>query len=215
MGKTSRARPAARGARTMGKTPGKGQQSLLEAKASPRASARATGGRRDDRAEVGFGGPQVCTLVHISYRQLDYWARTGLLKPSLAAAKGSGTKRRYSYRDLVQLKVIKQLLDAGISLQSARRAIECLRTDLGEDLASSRLVLTGSSAVLVRSDGDVVDLLAGGQGVFNIIPMSGLVQSLDADIVALGDQRPSSRAPGPQVLQSPGSQDRGRRAAHG
>ena len=83
----------------------------------------------------GFRGPQVCALVGITYRQLDYWARTGLLRPSIAEATGSGTKRRYSYHDVLELKVIKQLLDAGISLQSARRAVECLRDGLGADLA--------------------------------------------------------------------------------
>ena len=92
----------------------------------------------------GFRGPQVCTLIGITYRQLDYWARTGLLRPSMAEARGSGTKRRYSYRDVLELKVIKQLLDAGISLQSARRAVECLRQDLGADLAAANLVLTGT-----------------------------------------------------------------------
>ena len=83
----------------------------------------------------GFHGPQVCGLVGITYRQLDYWARTGLLQPSVAAAKGSGTRRVYSYSDVLELKVIKQLLDAGLSLQSARRAVECLRSDLGADVA--------------------------------------------------------------------------------
>ena len=112
----------------------------------------------------GFHGPQVCGLVGISYRQLDYWARTGLLQPSVAAAKGSGSRRIYSYSDVLELKVIKQLLDAGVSLQSARRAVECLREDLGSDLASANLVLTGTSSVLARSNGEVVDLLAGGQG---------------------------------------------------
>ena len=124
----------------------------------------------------GFRGPQVCTLIGITYRQLDYWARTGLLRPSLAEARGSGTKRRYSYRDVLELKVIKQLLDAGVSLQSARRAVECLREDLGADLASANLVLTGTRSVLAHTDGEVVDLLAGGQGVFNIVPLSGVVE---------------------------------------
>jgi DNA-binding transcriptional MerR regulator len=133
----------------------------------------------------GFHGPQVCGLVGISYRQLDYWARTGLLQPSVAAAKGSGSRRVYSYSDVLELKVIKQLLDSGVSLQSARRAVECLREDLGSDLASANLVLNGTSSVLARSNGEVVDLLAGGQGVFNIVPLAGVVEQLDADIVSL------------------------------
>ena len=79
----------------------------------------------------GFHGPQVCGLVGISYRQLDYWARTGPASTVGGAAKGSGSRRVYSYSDVLELKVIKQLLDAGVSLQSARRAVECLREDLG------------------------------------------------------------------------------------
>jgi DNA-binding transcriptional MerR regulator len=151
----------------------------------------------------GFRGPQVCSLIGITYRQLDYWARTGLLRPSLAEAKGSGSKRLYSYRDVLELKVIKQLLDAGVSLQSARRAVDCLRQDLGVDLASANLVLTGTQSVLARSNGEVVDLLAGGQGVFNIVPMSGVVDELDADIAqfakpveTVGTRRPAPATAG-------------------
>ncbi|HXN61282.1 MAG TPA: MerR family transcriptional regulator [Acidimicrobiales bacterium] len=135
----------------------------------------------------GYSGPQVCGLVGITYRQLDYWARTGLLQPSVVSARGSGSRRVYSYADVLELKVIKQLLDAGVSLQSARRAVECLREDLGADVASTNLVLTGTSSVLARSNGEVVDLLAGGQGVFNIVPMAGVVDELDADIVRLDE----------------------------
>ncbi len=157
------------------------------------------GGVQDPRSSAsddGFRGPQVCQLVGISYRQLDYWARTGLLRPSLAEAQGSGTKRRYSYRDLLELKVIKRLLDAGVSLQSARRAVGCLREDLGADLAAANLVLSDTTTVLAHTNGDLVDLLAGGQGVFNVVPLSGLVHELDADIVAFG--RPArSEAPAP------------------
>src|ERR1700681_3438459 len=144
----------------------------------------------------GFHGPQVCGLVGISYRQLDYWARTGLLQPSLATAKGSGSRRVYAYSDVLELKVIKEVLDAGISLQSARRAVECLREDLGADLASANLVLTGSSSVLARSNGEVVDLRAGGQGVFNIVPLAGVVEELDADIVRLDTSVPDTAAKG-------------------
>ena len=149
-----------------------------------------------DGTEQGSGGayrgPTVCKLIGITYRQLDYWARTDLLRPSVADARGSGSKRLYSYRDLVELKVIKQLLDAGVSLQSARRAVDCLRRNLGVDLASAKLVLSGGRSVLAQTNGEVVDLLAGGQGVFNIVPLSGVVGELDAAIVELGGRREPS-----------------------
>ncbi len=141
---------------------------------------------------AGYRGPQVCKVIGITYRQLDYWARTGLLRPSVADARGSGSKRLYSYRDLLELKVIKQLLDAGISLRSARRAVECLRQNLGVDLPSAKLVLTEGRSVLAQTDDEVVDLLAGGQGVFNIVPLSGVVGELDAAIVELGGSRDPS-----------------------
>src|SRR5437899_10591253 len=99
-------------------------------------------------AGVGFRGPQVCPIVGITYRQLDYWARTDLIRPSIADAKGSGTQRRYSYRDLVELKVIKNLLDAGVSLQLARKGIEYIRQNLGRDIASVNLVMNGQPPVL-------------------------------------------------------------------
>jgi DNA-binding transcriptional MerR regulator len=133
----------------------------------------------------GFRGPQVCALVGITYRQLDYWARTGLLRPSIADARGSGTQRRYAYHDVLELKVIKQLLDAGISLQRARRAVECMREGIGGDLAATNLVLVGTDSVLAHGDGEVVDLLKGGQGVLNIVPLSGVVEELNADILRI------------------------------
>jgi DNA-binding transcriptional MerR regulator len=148
--------------------------------------------------ELGYGGPQVCKIVGISYRQLDYWARTDLLRPSLADAAGSGTQRRYSYRDLVALKVIKSLLDGGLSLQTARKAIEYLRDHLGEDLASASLVLDGSRSVLVRTGEDIVDVVRQGQGVLNIVPLAGLVEQLEASIheiapAADADESPARR----------------------
>ena len=149
-----------------------------------RVDAGSGGGRHEAPGE-GFRGAQVCTLVGITYRQLDYWARTDLLRPSITDATGSGSQRRYSYGDVLELKVIKRLLDAGLKLQQARQAVECLRGDLGADLASSQLVLVGSRSVLAHSDGEIVDLLAGGQGVFNILPLSGVVSELEAAIVDL------------------------------
>jgi DNA-binding transcriptional MerR regulator len=134
-------------------------------------------------AEEGYRGPQVCKIVGITYRQLDYWARTDLLKPSISEARGSGTQRRYSYGDLLELKVIKRLLDGGVSLQSARRAIQTLHDNLGADLKTANLVLAGADSVLARSDGEVVDLLKGGQGVLNmVLPLGGVKDELDAAI---------------------------------
>ncbi len=133
-------------------------------------------------SDEGFRGPQVCSIVGITYRQLDYWARTDLLRPSIADARGSGTQRRYSYADLLELKVIKNLLDAGVSLRSARKAIEYLRRHVGSEVASANLVLNGSS-VLVRTGEEIVDLLRQGQGVLNIVPLAGVKGEVDAAIL--------------------------------
>jgi DNA-binding transcriptional MerR regulator len=138
-----------------------------------------------NKAEAGYRGPQVCSIVGITYRQLDYWARTDLLRPSVTEARGSGTQRRYSYADLLQLKVIKRLLDSGISLHSARRAIDCLRSS-GEEVAAANLVIDEGRTVLARSGEEIIDLLKGGQGVLNIVPMAGVVSELQAAILKLG-----------------------------
>ena len=154
-------------------------------------------------AEDGFRGPQVCSIVGITYRQLDYWARTGLLRPSISEARGSGTQRRYSYRDLLELKVIKQLLDAGVSLQSTRRAIQCLRENLGTDVASANLVLGGSDSLLAHSGEEVVDLLKGGQGVLNIVPLAGVKEAIDAAIHDLArESQPSSAQLGADATEA-------------
>ena len=167
-------------------------------------------------AEVGYRGPQVCSIVGITYRQLDYWARTDLLHPSISEAHGSGSQRRYSYSDLVQLKVIKRLLDSGVSLLAARRAIECLRSS-GDDLASANLVIVDRRSVLARSGEEIIDLLKGGQTVLNIVPLGGVVSELEAAITDLGlaadrdrpapdrrasDAVPESTAAGPRTLAS-------------
>jgi DNA-binding transcriptional MerR regulator len=144
--------------------------------------------------EDGYRGPQVCAVVGITYRQLDYWARTDLLRPSIAEARGSGTQRRYSYRDLLELKVIKRLLDAGISLRQARRALQVLRDNLGEEVVSANLVLNGTSSVLATSGEEIVDLLKGGQGVLNIVALAGVKEELDAAITELAAQRGEARA---------------------
>ncbi len=130
--------------------------------------------------EDSYRGPQVCAIVGITYRQLDYWTRTNLIRPSVADAKGSGTQRRYSYRDLLELRVIKNLLDGGVALQSARRAIEYLRDHLGEDVATANLVINGAHSISVQTGEEIVDLLRHGQGVLNIVPLSGVKGEVDA-----------------------------------
>ncbi|GAC1542639.1 MAG: MerR family transcriptional regulator [Acidimicrobiales bacterium] len=161
--------------------------------------------------QAGYRGPQVCSVVGITYRQLDYWARTDLLRPSISEAQGSGTQRRYSYRDLLELKVIKRLLDAGISLQSARRALDVLRQS-GEEVATANLVLNGSQSVLATTGEQIIDLLKGGQGVLNIVPLSGVVSELDAAIHDLGAP---TAVPAPISDASPADLRTGRRVAGG
>jgi DNA-binding transcriptional MerR regulator len=144
----------------------------------------------------GYSGRQAAEIVGITYRQLDYWARTDLIRPSLADASGSGTRRRYSYRDLLELKVVKNLLDAGIRLESVRDAFTYLREHLGEDVASVNLVISGRSSVLVRTGEEIIDLLRLGQGVLNILPLAGVKEEVDAAIVDFPTGDPVSGSAG-------------------
>ena len=117
---------------------------------------------------VGYRGPTACHAAGISYRQLDYWARTGLVTPSVRPAKGSGSARLYGFRDILALRVVKRLLDTGISLQQVRAAVTYLREHGASDLAQITLMSDGASVYACTSPDEVVDLLAGGQGVFGI-----------------------------------------------
>jgi DNA-binding transcriptional MerR regulator len=118
----------------------------------------------------GYRAPQVCKIVGITYRQLDYWARTGLLRPSLQQAHGSGSQRVYSFGDIVQLRVVKRLLDAGMSLNKIRTAMEILRTELSSErpLADVTLLSDGITIYAAHSADEVVDVFRRGQGVFGI-----------------------------------------------
>ena len=118
----------------------------------------------------GYRAPQVCKLVGITYRQLDYWARTNLIRPSLRQARGSGSQRLYSFQDVVQLKVIKRLLDAGMSLKKIRSAVEILGEQLDSDrpLTNVTLISDGRTIYAAHSDEEVVDVFRRGQGVFGI-----------------------------------------------
>ncbi len=139
----------------------------------------------DTNRASGFSGRKAAEIAGITYRQLDYWARTDLIRPSLADARGSGSRRRYSYRDLLELKVVKNLLDAGLRLESVRAVFAYLRDQLGEDVASANLVISGSQPLLVQSDGELIDVLRSGQGVLNVLPLGAVKEELDARIVEL------------------------------
>ena len=146
--------------------------------------------------EAGYSGTKAAKIVGISYRQLDYWARTGLVRPSLADAKGSGSRREYSYRDLLELRVIKSLLDAGIKLESVRVAFEYLREHVDTDIAAAHLVISGSDVVLCDGD-ELIDVMRRGQGVLNILPIGGVKENLDA---ALAPEQPAVSAPATVAL---------------
>jgi len=146
--------------------------------------------------DVGYRGPTACAAAGITYRQLDYWARTALVEPSVRAAHGSGSQRLYSFRDICVLKVVKRLLDTGISLQQIRTAVEHLRDRGADDLARLTLMSDGVSVYECTSTDEVVDLLAGGQGVFGIA-LGRIWREVDGTLAEL----PSERA------QKPGSQD--------
>lgn len=120
--------------------------------------------------DAGYRAPQVCNLVGITYRQLDYWARTGLLRPSIQSAQGSGSQRRYSFSDVVQLKVVKRLLDAGMSLKKIRQALEILVRQMQSDqpLVDVTLLSDGQTIYAAHSADEVVDVFRRGQGVFGI-----------------------------------------------
>ncbi|GAA1736155.1 MerR family transcriptional regulator [Isoptericola hypogeus] len=117
---------------------------------------------------TGYRGTTACRVAGITYRQLDYWARTGLVEPSIRPATGSGTHRLYSFRDILVLKVVKRLLDTGVSLHQIRSAVTHLRERGVEDLAQITLMSDGASVYECTSPDEVVDLVQGGQGVFGI-----------------------------------------------
>ncbi len=146
-----------------------------------------------DWEEHGYRAPQVCKLVGITYRQLDYWARTGLLEPSLQQAKGSGSQRLYGFSDVVQLKVIKRLLDAGMSLKKIRQAVQILQSTLASDrpLMDVTLLSDGQTIYAAHSAEEVVDVFRRGQGVFGIA-VGPVQQELEGELHRLFPDSPSS-----------------------
>ena len=132
--------------------------------------------------------PIACQVAGITYRQLDYWARTDLVKPSIRTARGSGSQRLYSFKDVLVLKIVKRLLDTGISLQNIRLAVDSLRDRGVNDLAELTLVSDGATVYECRSNDEVIDLLAGGQGVFGIA-VPGILKELSGTITSFPAER--------------------------
>jgi DNA-binding transcriptional MerR regulator len=137
---------------------------------------------------LGYRGPSACAAAGITYRQLDYWARTGLVQPSVRPAHGSGSQRLYGFRDVLVLKVVKRLLDAGVSLQSIRAAVRVLRSAELAELAGMTLMSDGAAVYRCVSPDELADLLRGGRGVFGIA-----VGAVWADVESALAQLPAER----------------------
>jgi DNA-binding transcriptional MerR regulator len=146
-------------------------------------------------SDAGYRGPTACNAAGITYRQLDYWARTGLVEPSVRGASGSGSQRLYSFRDILLLKVIKRLLDAGISLQQIRTAVQHLRKRGTDDLTRVTLMSDGASVYECTSNDEVIDLLQGGQGVFGIA-IGGVWREIEGSLAELPSERTAEDADG-------------------
>jgi DNA-binding transcriptional MerR regulator len=155
---------------------------------------------------VGYRGPTACAAAGITYRQLDYWARTELVAPSVRSAAGSGSQRLYSFKDILVLKVVKRLLDTGVSLQNIRLAVDALRQRGVEDLARITLLSDGTTVYECTSSEEVVDLLQGGQGVFGIA-VSGALRELTGSLATL----PSERTDGTPATEAPADDELSRR----
>jgi len=161
---------------------------------------------------VGYRGPTACAAAGITYRQLDYWARTELVVPTVRSAAGSGSQRLYSFKDILVLKVVKRLLDAGVSLQNIRRAVDTLRARGVDDLARITLLSDGATVYECTSSEEVVDLLRGGQGVFGIA-VSGALRELAGSLASLPSERTDGEVATPSADEL--SQRRQRRSAAG
>jgi DNA-binding transcriptional MerR regulator len=138
--------------------------------------------------DIGYRGPTACSAAGITYRQLDYWARTGLVEPSVREASGSGTQRLYGFRDILVLKVVKKLLDAGVSLPNIRTAIATLGHRNAADLAQVTLISDGTTVYECTSTDEMVDLLQGGQAVF-AIAVGRQVRDVEGTLASLPGER--------------------------
>jgi DNA-binding transcriptional MerR regulator len=150
-----------------------------------------TDGLPDMDDEVGYRGAVAARAAGITYRQLDYWARTELVEPTVRGAKGSGSQRLYGFRDILVLKLVKRLLDTGISLQQIRTAVDQLRAAGIRDLAGTTLMSDGASVYLCTSNDEVIDLVSRGQGVFGIA-VGKVLREVESTLVDFEAQAPET-----------------------
>jgi DNA-binding transcriptional MerR regulator len=184
---SSDSRPEARAARTGAGAATVAEQQLLFSDGMPELDE-----------EMGYRGPIACSAAGITYRQLDYWARTKLVQPTLRNASGSGSARLYSFRDILVLKVVKRLLDTGVSLQQIRSAIEHLRERGVQDLAQITLMSDGASVYECTSADEVIDLVQGGQGVFGIA-VGRVWREVEGSLAELPRERSAEEADGSET----------------
>jgi DNA-binding transcriptional MerR regulator len=193
--------------------PGSAQEAGRAEAATARAEHRRRAGEQgllfgDDLPalpeDMGYRGPTACNAAGISYRQLDYWARTGLVEPSIRGAHGSGSQRLYGFRDILVLKVVKRLLDTGVSLHNIRTAVGHLRDRGVEDLAEITLMSDGASVYECTSADEVIDLVQGGQGVFGIA-VGRVWREVEGDLAELPAERAAS--PGDLAASAHGAGD--------
>jgi DNA-binding transcriptional MerR regulator len=173
-----------------------GQQGLL-------FGEELTAPSRNEPDEVGYRGTTACAAAGITYRQLDYWARTGLVEPSVRPASGSGSQRLYGFRDILALKIVKRLLDTGISLQQIRAAVGYLHEQGAGDVTQVTLMSDGASVYACTSPDEVVDLLQGGQGVFGIA-LGRVWQEVEGTLADVPAERAESADTGQDGEAAPG-----------
>jgi DNA-binding transcriptional MerR regulator len=167
-------------------------------------------GEREPAQPVGYRGPTACGAAGITYRQLDYWARTGLVEPSVRPAAGSGTQRLYSFRDILVLKIVKRLLDTGVSLQQIRAAVSHLRAQGVEELAEVTLMSDGATVYECNSPDEIYDLVQGGQGVFGIA-VGSVWREVEGTLAHLPAERAEGGAIGVEVVDELAARRRARR----
>ena len=189
-----------------------------DAMARDAAAAKAQGVLFDETdlrplpADIGYRGPVACAAAGITYRQLDYWARTGLVTPSVRGASGSGTQRLYGFRDILVLRIVKRLIDTGVSLPNIRAAVDHLATRGSEDLASITLMSDGASIYECRSADEVIDLVRGGQGVFGIA-VGSVWREVEGTLATLPGEKPEGGVVEPPSARDELAARRARRSA--